>query len=431
MNNDKTIIGAITRAFGRLSSWVSALIDKLLYSKRFLALVSLAISLLIFSSVIYSSQLANQINQSTELVAQVEIIGDLDEYEISEVRDTVNVTVTGSAIDVRAAQNTNNYSAVLDISNLSEGTHRVQLERKGFSQSLKVIFQPDTVEVNISRKTSEVFEVTPNFINLNKVEPQFNLSNPTLEVNEVTINTSQEKLGQISEVRALIDVANKTETFSSIARVVAYDQEGRAMDVDIEPNEINASVSISSPNKQVDVVVNPVGVIPNDMAIESITLDHPSITLYGPEEVLDSVSNILATIDATQLTNVSTELRHTLVRPEGVRSMDIETVNIGIILAPRVSEQVEQSQIFFENNTNNYDIARPDGTDLVVDVTLSGTQNRIDNLNVSTIRVSLDMNGLRPGRQMVTLNVSGSDQFVNYELMNNEIEVVISEKGEE
>ena len=229
----------------------------------------------------------------------------------------------------------------------------------------------------------------------------------------------------------MIDVANKTETFSSIARVVAYDQEGRAMDVDIEPNEINASVSISSPNKQVDVVVNPVGVIPNDMAIESITLDHPSITLYGPEEVLDSVSNILATIDATQLTNVSTELRHTLVRPEGVRSMDIETVNIGIILAPRVSEQVEQSQIFFENNTNNYDIARPDGTDLVVDVTLSGTQNRIDNLNVSTIRVSLDMNGLRPGRQMVTLNVSGSDQFVNYELMNNEIEVVISEKGED
>lgn len=431
MNNDRTVIGAITRVFGRLSAWVSTLIDKLLYSKRFLALVSLAITLLIFVSVIFSAQLANQINQSTELVAAVEIIGDLEEYEISDVRETVNVVVTGSAIDVRSAQNTNNYTAVLDISNLTEGNHRVKLERKGFSPTLKVIFQPESLDINISRKTSEVFDVTPNFINLAKLEPQYNISNPVLEVNEVTINTSQEKLSQISEVRALIDVTGKTETFNVAAKIMAYDQAGRAMDVEIEPNEVNATVEISSPNKQVDVFVNPVGAIPNDMAIDTISIDTPSITLFGAEEVLNAISNIPAAIDATQLTNRQTQLKHTLLRPEGVRSMDVETILIDIELAPKVTKAVEQSQIFFENNVNNYDISKPDGTELVADVTLSGSQKRIDELNVSSIRVSLDMNGLMPGKQVVNLSVNGPDPYINYELNNSQIEVVISEKGDQ
>ena len=431
MKNDREVIGTISRILRRFSFGFSTLFDKILYSRRFLFLASLGITLLVFFSVLYSEQLANQINQSTELKAKVEVVGDLSEYEISEIPDKVDVVVTGSALDVRTAQNVNNYSAVLDISNLSEGNHRVKLERKGFSQQLKVIFIPDSLDINISRKTSQVFEVTPSYINLAKLEPQYNLTNPVLEISEVTINTSRDKMNQISEVRALIDVGSKTETFNAEAPVIAYDQQGRAMDVDIEPNVINVNVTVSSPNKQVDVAVNPVGEIPNNMAIETITLDIPSVTLYGPEAVLDLISEIPASIDATQLKDVETQLKHTLVRPEGVRSMDHETVNIGIVLAPKVSKEIEKSQIFNENNVNNYDVVSADGSDLVVDVTLSGTQKRVDEVNPSLIRVSLNMNGLRPGKQMVTLTVTGPDPFVKYELKNNEIEVTISEKGDQ
>ena len=247
MNQDRrSFIKRLESAVRRVSMSLSNIFDRLIYSKSSLLLVSLGITLLIFLSVISSQRLANQINSSTELRARVEVQGDLDEYEISDIPETVNVVVTGSALDVRTIQNASNYSAVINITNLSEGNHRVRFEQKGFSPSLRVIFQPDYIDINISRKTSGTFDVIPSFMNMDKLEEQYILTQTNLDVKEVTIHTSQEKLSQIAEVRALIDVSNKTESFNAVVKVRAYDQNGSAMDVDIEPEEINVSVSVSS-----------------------------------------------------------------------------------------------------------------------------------------------------------------------------------------
>lgn len=429
-NNKNSIFSILGRSIKSVSIWLSNLIDKLLYSKRFLALVSLLITLLIFVSVLYSESLASQITQSTELDANVEIVGDLEEYEITNVPESVKAVVTGAAVDVRSAQNTNNYSAVLDISQLGEGNHRVRLDRKGFSPLLRVIFQPEFIDISVSRKVSQEFEIKTDYINMGKLEPQYILSKPEVENSIVTINTSQEKMSRISEVRALIDVSEKTESFSSVAKVVAYDQEGKAMDVDISPNEVNVSVSISSPSRQIPIIASMVGEIPNNRAIERITFDHPSVTIYGVEEVLNTISSVPVVINAQTLNSDQTQLKHTLVRPEGVRSMDVETVNITINLGDKASKSIEKSQIFFENNVNNYNVAMADGSDLVVDIVLSGTQARLDEITPSQIKVYIDMSALRPGTQTVTLQVSGPDPLVNYELNENQIDIVISEKGE-
>lgn len=428
--NKSSIFSTIGKGIKSISIAISNLIDRLLYSRRFLALVSLLIALLIFASVLYSEQMANQITQSTELTAPVEVVGDLEEYEISNVPSTVQVLVTGSAVDVRSAQNQNNHSAVLDISTLGEGNHRIRLDRKGFSPTVKVIFQPEFVDVNVSRKVSAEYDVEPTYINMNKLEPQYILSNLTLDNTQVTINTSQEKLSQISQVRALIDVSNKTESFSSVAHVVAYDQQGKAMDVEIEPNELNATVTIASPSRQVPIAVRTEGQIPNNKSVEAITLDQPSITIYGPEEILNTISSIPVVINAQTLTQEETVLKHTLVRPEGVRSMEFETVNISITLGDKETSQIEKSQIFFENNANNYEVVRADGSEMVVDVTMSGTADRLAQIDPSSIKVFIDMSALRVGQQSVTLKVSGPDPLVDYQVTNNQIDVIISEKGE-
>lgn len=430
MNRKNSLMNALSHFFKTVSGAISNVIDKLLYSQRYLTLVSLAITLLIFASVLYSDSLANQITQSTELKTKVEIVGDLEEYEISQVPEEVDALISGSSVDVRSAINQNNYRAVLDVSNLGEGTHRVRLDRKGFSQSLKVIFQPETLEVNISKKISAEFEVEPSYINTNKLESQYIISDLTLENKTVTINTSQEKLNQISEVRALVDVGAKTESFESLAKVVAYDQNGLAMDVEIIPVEIGANVTISSPNRKVPIVVSAQGVIPNNKAIDNITLDQPSVTIYGSQEVLNKVNSIPAVINATTLTQDKTTLKHTLIRPDGVRSMELETINMEITLAEKTTREIEKSQIFFENNTNNYDVSMADGSDMVVDVILEGTLNRLNAIDSSQIKVYIDMSSLKVGNQSITLKVSGPDPLVSYKLKNNPINIVISEKGE-
>lgn len=432
MSNQKptSFLSTISKGLKQISLLISNFIDRLLYSKRFLAVVSLAIALLFFISIQYSQQLATQITQAAELQAPVQVEGNLEEYEISSVPQSVNVVVTGSIVDVRTVQNSNNYAAVLNISNLNEGQHRIRLDRKGFSPTLKVVFSPEFIDVTISRKVSASFEVEPSFINTDKLEPQYILNDPVFENKEVIIHTSQEKLSRISKVVALIDVTNKTESFVSDAKIVAYDQDGLAMDVDIEPEVVPVSVAISSPSRQVAVNVTPVGDIPNNMAISSIELDYPSITLYGPESILNNIASVNIPINASTLTQEVTELKHTIIRPEGVRSMDVESLNIVINLGPKVTKDVEKSQIFFENNVNNYGVIMKDGSEMAVDVTLAGTQERVDGVNPSDIKVQLDMNNITIGTQTVTLDVSGPDPLVKYDLKQKTIEVEITEKGE-
>ena len=73
---------------------------------------------------------------------------------------------------------------------------------------------------------------------------------------------------------------------------------------------------------------------------------------------------------------------------------------------------------------------RADGSEMVVDVTMSGTADRLAQIDPSSIKVFIDMSALRVGQQSVTLKVSGPDPLVDYQVTNNQIDVIISEKGE-
>lgn len=428
--NKPSFITRLLTTLSKFQQFVSNIIDKLLYSKQYLAFVSLGIALLIFASVFYTDALSNQIKQSLELTVPVEVVGNLDEYELTGVPESVDSIVTGSAIDVRNAQNSESFRGVIDVTGLTEGNHRIKFERKGFPQSLNVIFTPETIDINLSRKISQEFGITTGFINEARLGQQYILSEPKLEINSVVINTSQEKMNQISEVRALIDVSDKTENFTAMAKVVAYDQNGQAMNLDIEPEEVRVSVEVTSPSRTVPVVVYPVGTIPKDKVISSITINYPEITLFGPQSVLNDITEIPLSLNAENLSESPTVINHTLSRPEGVRALDIETVEVTVNLADKSSQTIEKSQVFFENNINNYQVTKSDQSNLVVDVVVSGAQERIDALNEGQIKVFIDMTDITIGKQTVTLQVSGPDHLLTYEVTNPEVNINVAERGE-
>lgn len=414
--------------FRRISHFFSNIIDRLFFKEKYGWFVSLLAAIALFVMVSSSEQLSSSVRSSIELNnIEVEVLVNNDLYEIIGVPESVNAIVQGEFVDLTTIRNQGNYSVVANLSGLGEGVHLINLEPSDFSPRVRVVLSPSSTEVTIRRKISSEFSFGYDFINTNQLSNEFVLSEPEFNEDRVVVQASQETINQISHVKALIDVSNQTEDFEVDARLVAYNQAGQQMDIDIIPETVTAKVGVSSPNKQVPLVLNVAGEIPNNMAISSVDMDNDRITIYGPEDVLANVQMIEIPVNGTSLTNNENQIVHSISLPSGIQVADLERVTISLKLEEKVEQRVENARVFFENNIHNYTINMVNEEDEFMDVILKGSQTMIDSLDLSQVRVFIDMRQIQPGQQEVNVLVNGPSEFVEYETVLTTILIDVEE----
>mgnify|MGYP000579837879 FL=1 len=80
------------------------------------------------------------------------------------------------------------------------------------------------------------------------------------------------------------------------------------------------------------VTLVPNGVIPNNKAIESYTLNHPKVDIFAKQSVLDNITELPISIPASTLTS-DREFSMPLIAPNGVTKISESFVNISVKLA--------------------------------------------------------------------------------------------------
>lgn len=420
----------VESVFTRIVHFLSMLFDRIIFKASNALIVSLIIAIGLFSMVYFSEQSASSIRSSREIEnIPVEKVVNDQLYEVTGIPSTVNAIVQGEYVDLISLQNQANYSVAIDLTGLSEGTHFVNLEPRDFSQRIRVVLSPSRAEVTIRRKITQPFIFGHDFINTNKLSAEYVLGEPTFSQSEVIVSASQETINQISHIKALIDVNNKTESFEVEAPLVAYNQNGQPMDINILPKSVTANVGLTSPNKQVSVKLKVEGTIPNNMAIASYELDHEQLVIYGPEDKLATVNSITIPINGSSLSNVESSLVHAITLPEGIRKASQDRVRVQLSLESKVEETVENINIFFENNTNNYLVDLIDNQQPVMDVILTGAPTMIESIDLSKIRVTADLSNLGVGNHEVSVKVSGPSDFVVYRPSQTKISIEIKENS--
>lgn len=427
MKNKPSFFTKIGNVGIKFLSFTSSIFDRFLYQKRYSAIISLLLALLFYFSVLYSTNKVTEITDSLKMdEVQVEVILPNEDYEVSGIPKNVSAFVTGNMPDLIAFRSTsNNARAVIDLTDKQPGSYSINYSRRGIPNSLNAIFTPESAKVVIAQKQSRAFNVDIDVINKYSLDKQFIVSNVLLEQEVVEIKASQEKLDQISKVVASIDVGGKNQNFEVDAPVLVYDKNGQLMDVEVSPSTIKSTAYISSPSRQVPLVVKPLGEIAGGKAIDKIEMDQEVVTLYGPQEVLNRISQVPITINGPSLVNNAT-ISYTLSLPEGINFMDVTTVNLTVSLEDKVTKVFENAQILLENNFNNYSISKTDQSVLVASVEVSGTKERVESLSLADIKVFIDLTSIKEGTQKVKINVSGSDSLVNYKIVEDEINVNIT-----
>lgn len=404
----------------------STFLDKVLFNEKYSKVVSLVLAVLLYAIVNYNA-LSTSFQSSlrySKTLSDVTVLAkyNSDTFEISGLPEKVDVILTGDAANVTSAANAENGTVICDLDGLTEGEHEIKLTTEGYGNNVNVVVNPTNVNVLMKKKTTRQFDISYDFINQDKMEQIYSAGTPEFEYTKINVRASKDTLDSIAFVKALIDVSGQSADFEQDAVLVAYDSSGKPVNADIVPNTVHVKVPVTSPNKSVNIQVQVSGEVPDGKAIDSITMDQQTVTIYGSETTLANIDQVVVTLDAGTLTKDSTVLRP-IVLPAGVTSATNTQVTMNITLADAEEKTIDDIPINVINNNKHYKASQPDNK-TTTSVTVKGTKNNIDKLAADDINVYIDMKDVQPGLQKFALQIEQpKDGFVVYTLNESEYEL--------
>lgn len=408
----------------RIFRWLSSLIDRFFFSQKYLPLFALLVSLLAFFVVNYERTNIGSTLSSSKTLSGVTMTPryNSETFEISGLPSSCEIIITGEAANVNNAA-TRNGHCLVNLEGYTEGTHFVKVQAMGYGDSVNAVAVPGEVQLTLKKKTTMQFDLTYDFINRNQLDSRYILGTPSFASgSKINIRASQDTLNSISLVKALIDVRGQTESFEVEAPLVAYDRYGQVVNAEIVPSSVMATVNISSPSKTVPINLRVTGEAPYGFAIDSLTMDHQTTTIYAPEEVLNNVDGVNVDFDLSTVVSNS-DITVPVTLPSGVSGSDVTMVNIQVKLAASTSKVISNVPIVYRNNDNGFGVSEVDVTS--VDVTVIGSEENISNISASDLVVYIDVKDCNePGTYTLPLNIESSvNPFVTFGLDVAEINI--------
>ncbi|MBQ6335543.1 MAG: hypothetical protein IJI46_10775 [Erysipelotrichaceae bacterium] len=411
--------------------WISSLIDRVFFSTRYLGVFALLLACLAYFVATYDS--SGNVLSSSKVLSNVAINAryNSETFELSGLPSACEIVITGEAASVNNAASKKGYCQI-DLEGYTEGTHTIKMNAVGYGDNVSTIVSPSEVTITLKKKTTRQFDLSYDFINQNQMDSRYILGEPSFaQGTKINIRASQDTLNSIALVKALIDVSGQTSDFEIEAPLVAYDRNGQAVNAEIVPSSITASIRISSPSIEVPIRLNPIGQVPVGLAIDTAQIiDHQTTRIYAPESVLNGISEVYVNFDMSTVTeNVDKEIMLPVTLPSGVSASDVTVVNVRVTLSTVDTITLEDIPLSVHNNYNNLAISS-DIEFMSVNVTVSGSTNNVNAVSANDIEVFFDMPE-EPGTYTLPLQATISDNpFVSLELERSSVTVTIVEANQ-
>ncbi|MGM9876695.1 MAG: YbbR-like domain-containing protein [Bacilli bacterium] len=437
---DKFIVTPITKFalfIGEKVDKGAGKFERWLNKRNTLIFLSLLMSLLIFFYV--DSQASNVIDSAAEVLHNqvVDVTYNKEAYIIEGLPETADVTLIGRTVDLYLAKQLSTGKVTADLSNLKEGTHKIELNYESPINSVNYKLDPSSITVNVYPKVSATKSITVDVINKDRLDSKLSIQSVTIDKDEVIIKgTEDEKsihnINNVATVKALVDVGELVDPTSGVntlkdVKLVAYDKYGNVVDVEIVPEKVTATINIESYSGTAKIKVIPKGNVAFGKAISSISSSVNEISIYGDQEIVSKYieSYIPVEVDVTGLSENKT---YTIVvpKPEGVREVSEKTITVKVSLGEEKSIEVEDIKIDAINLGPNLKAGAIGENSSKTTVIVKGTQEVLDAIDNTTIKATVDLSGLGEGEHTVKVNVVGDEVKASYFAKTTTIKVRIT-----
>ena len=432
---DKWLITPITKLIIKLMSIGKDLVksfDKVSGKKSTLLIVSL---LLAFFTFLWIDQESNiMIDQYAEILYKQPVTAVYNEelYVIEGLPKTVDITLIGQRRHIFLAKQSPSKGVSVDLTGLKPGNHKVTLKYTQRLRSLDYKLDPSQVTVTIHEKVSENRSLTYDILNRDSLDSKLYINNVEIDRSDVIIKGAQYKLDKVASVKALLDVKsipNPTAGDITVKDIplVAYDNNGKRVDVEIVPKTVTANVNIISPSKEIPIKVVPKGNLAFGKSIKSMDTNISKVTVYGSQEAIDKIEQLEAEIDVKGLDR-DKEFNITLKKPKGITELSNKTLNVKVVIDNSSSKEFENISITTNNLDSKYKVQALSEADRQVTVVVKGSEDALKNIEASDINAYVDLKGYGVGEHVVEVKVTGTDLKLSYYSKTKKVKIKISEK---
>lgn len=424
---DKKIVLPLTKLIFRITQKTdesSRRFENILSKQTTLLFISLFLSIFIF--IIVDQKLITFKTSSAEVFKDVPLNVSYAEerFVIEGIPETVDVTLIGSKADLYIAKQSTNQDISLDLNHITKpGTYTVPVEYNHGLSSIEYSVNPSEITVIVYLKESRNKTLTYNIVNKDMLDASLDISDVSLNIDNVTISGAEYKLNQVASVEALIDV-NKiptlvegTQTLDDIT-LKAYDANGNTVDVEINTTtKVVATVNILSSSRKVNLNFVPKGTMPFGKAISSYDLSEKTVTIYGSKEALDEIakSGIDINVDASRLTGDFKETIE-IPKPTGVKKLEFNKVDLSVIVTDEAEPIVLTLKIDALNVPAGYTASAQSVDDSQVMVEVKGAENILELLTAADIQAYVDLSNCDPEKAVCTPEIKVKANTTNARL---------------
>lgn len=336
---------------------------------------------------------------------KIAVEGLQDDYDIVGLPEAVNVALVGPSLDIYSTKIAKNYKVIADLSGLGEGEHIIELKSQGFPSDLQVMIVPQTVNVKVTQKVTQTFQLGYNFINEDGMDSKYSVSVESMEHQEVEVRGSQDNIGKINSVKAAIDLKGVKDSFEQRAKIYAYDRSGKKLDVEIIPNTVKVQCDVSSYSKEVPIIPKYTGNFEKGYGLERISLSKDKVRIYGKEELLNSIDNVYVTVDLNGVSSDKSYSKLVINGVEKINKLAFDTVDASIRVAPAQKKTINDIPINIINNINNYQVIFGNNQDKVA-IEVEGIASKLNDLTINDFNAIINLEGLKTGTNTVKVDLS-------------------------
>ena len=434
---DRLIIIPVTRVIYKITKLFSKpnkKIETLLTKSTTLLFLSLFLSIGIY--IVVDRKIITFSNQSAEVLKEqkINVKYNEEQYVVEGLPEAVDVTLIGSKADLYIAKQSSNDGVTVDLTGLTAGTHKVNIEYEQGLSGIEYSVNPSVATVIIYKKISDTRTLTYDLVNENKLSSTLIVNSVKLNVDEVTIRGAEYKINQVATVKALIDLEQLSVKEAGTQKLddiilKAYDIQGNLVDVEFVPSKVNAEIDLSSPSKTVPLNFVSKGELSKGKAISNYKFSKDEVTIYGDSEILDSISGIDVLVDVSDIKEDSS-FRVEVKKPTGVKSISDEYITVDLSVTDSSSQPIELQIALTGINIGEGLIAQPvDDENGFITVEVQGASSVLSSIDKSDITVFVDLQGLTEGTYTKKIIVKGSNPLAIYEAKRTEASIVIRKQA--
>lgn len=393
--------------------------DKWFDSKWFIRVVSLAFAILLYIVVNFEQATTHQdaripggidtdrIQTLHDVPVNIKI--DSEKYVVSGAQEFASVSFEGPNSVLIPTVMQRNFEFYIDLRGRDEGPHTVEILYSNVPEELKVYIEPKTIDITLEERVSDEFVVHVDYINLDQLPPGYEISQPEVHPEVVTITSSRSVFEQIAMVKVYIDVDGLTESINNReVPINVYDGQGNVLNVRMEPETVVISADVDNPSKDVPLEISTVNELSEPLTDYTITSDWEQIEIFAITDILEGIEAIQTEdIDLSEIEE-SGEMQVKLALPDGV-VVDSDTLVVTIEVDKE--EVFEEVPIQHENLAEGQEIVYISPSESFMSMTVTGNDKDIDDLDLESFKLFIDVQDLGAGEHIVPVTIEGPEHM--------------------